>query len=992
MAAVLLDTTPVGRRTSEKAVMASLAVALILFMVGGWDVPSAWRTPRSAEPPTAVAGRSAPGDMAAQARDDGVDVGRVMDTVRHRMVAEPSGALVSGDERYRASFDADGFEMAPAGDGSGALRVSTTDVARGSTVVDVTAGPWRGDANVAERSLAPAITERVTATAGQVEWDVVLSSRPAGRGDLRIDARVTGASGTPARVDGGLVWTVGAQRVVMGELVVKDRTGAELHRATPVPAGAGVRLTVPSSVLADAAYPVTVDPTIGPERPVSEPVTAPGLADQNPGSVAFDGTNYLVVWTDGRAGSGFNENTDVYGARVSRAGVVLDTTGIPIATGRGTQANADVAYDGTNYLVTWDDGYFAPSDVHGTRVGRDGSLLGPSFPIATGDLAQTEAAVSYDGTNYLVAWVQGADLNQQSDVYGARVTRDGVVLDTAPFRVGGDGFERLLGVDVAFDGTNHLVVWGNHTGDRNDIFGARVSRTGTVLDPAGIAISPTPRYGFAPALAFDGANYLVVWSDSGEGGNEVYGARVSREGLVLDPDGIRISPEVGHQGTPAIAFDGTNYLVTFDDNRTDFIGISGARVGRSGVVRDPTGFLIASGYGHPAAIAFDGTNYLVVWAGFHKDYDVEAARVTRAGAVRDGVPIAVSTAANAQSAPTVSFDGTNYLVVWEDNRSGTSDVYAARVTRDGAMLDGAGIALATGPGEDRTPAVAFDGSNHLVVWQEQLGSTTSVLGALVSTGGAVVGGTLVFTRESQQVADPDVDFDGTNFLVVWEFDGIRGARVDRLGTNLDPFGIPIATGAPEAHRDPAVAFDGTNHLVVWESSDSIHGKRISRAGRVVDPVPLLFSDSFGVNRTPALAFDGTNYLVVWQEILTANRQNIVATRVSPAGGILDPNRIFLPPNPGNSSYPDVAFNGSFLVVWQDRRPRATGYDVYGARVRRDGTVVDAEAFPIGNHANDEFSPSVAPGSDGHWGVVSHHFVDEAPYRSHRVLLRDVAPK
>jgi hypothetical protein len=978
-----------------------MAAALVLLTVAGSDLSLRSRTGRSAAPaePGSV-GRT--GDAAARAREDGVDVAGVMESVSHRMVAGPAGVLVSEEAGYRATFDDQGFVLAPEA-ADGGLRITTTGVARGLAALDISPAAWRGDANVAERALTPDIAERVTATSGQVEWDVVLAERPAGAGDLRIDARVSGAASAPERTDDGLVWTVGGQRVVMGELVVEDRTGAELYRAMPSVDGADLSLTVPGRVLDDAAYPVVVDPVISPERPVSDPVTAPALGSQGNASVAFDGTNYLVVWTDGRADLGLVTETDVYGARVRRSGEVIDPTGIPIATGVDPQYAADVSYDGANHLVTFNQ--YGPSGrlgLHGIRLSRAGQVAGAAFPIATGELDVGGSKSSYDGTNHLVVWEQRADLNGPGQIYGARVSGAGVVLDPGGFHIAGSEEERVDAPRAAFDGTNHLVVWTSGTEGAQGIFGVRIGRDGTILDPVGIRISPASHAGSGrSSLAFDGTNHLVVWSASFETSSEVFGARVSRSGAVLDPEGIRISPEVGSQFNPNVAFDGTNHLVAFEDNREGVTQVSGARVGRNGVVRDPTSFPIANAYANVTDIGFDGTNHLVLWSALHQDNDVEAARVTPGGMVRDGVPIKVSTSANAQTTHDVAFDGTNYFVVWEDKRSGTSDIYGARVAPDGRVLDGTGIAISTGHGDQLTPTVAFDGTGFLVVWQDGRYQDINVYAAVVRGDGTVVGPFGIATTDSERPVRPDVAFDGTNYLVVWETgrqwadplnSTIHGARVRPDGSPLDAF--VIASDTYGWLTDPAVAFDGTNFLVVWTAADLIVGARVDPAGQVMDATPLRLSDAgFGSNGSPALAYDGTNYLVVWQERLTANRQQTIFARVSPAGEVLDPYRVALPPDPGNSGEPQVSFNGTFLVVWEDRRPRSTGrIDVYGARVRSDGTLVDAEAFAVASHAHDEIGPAVVAGPGDHWGVVYNRFSDEPSHRSQRVFLREVAPK
>ena len=72
---------------------------------------------------------------------------------------------------------------------------------------------------------------------------------------------------------------------------------------------------------------------VGPERPVSDPVYVDAAPWQADAQVAFDGTNYLVVWMDYRGYELDADYADVYAARVTPEGTDLDPNGIPIAVG-----------------------------------------------------------------------------------------------------------------------------------------------------------------------------------------------------------------------------------------------------------------------------------------------------------------------------------------------------------------------------------------------------------------------------------------------------------------------------------------------------------------------------------------------------------------------------------------------------------------------------------------------------------------------------------
>ncbi len=287
-------------------------------------------------------------------------------------------------------------------------------------------------------------------------------------------------------------------------------------------------------------------------------VIASSANSQSDPAVAFNGAHYLVVW-----------RRNVYGNPTM--GQLVGTDGsligfeVNISGSSGNMDSPDVASDGTDFLVIWDDNS-ASGGIYGQRVsGTDGSLIGVSFLISPASGSQSFPSIGFGGTRYLVVWSNSPEPNTETDMYGALVSTSGsvsgpIAISTAPSNQG-----TWMAPGVSFDGENYLVVWEDYRDSGPHIYGARVSGgTGVLIDgppdTGGIAIFPdagstTPH---GPQVAFDGANWLVAW-----GGSKIRGTRVSSSGTVVDPDGIDLYVTPINQFQPALASDGTNYLVTW---------------------------------------------------------------------------------------------------------------------------------------------------------------------------------------------------------------------------------------------------------------------------------------------------------------------------------------------------------------------------------------------------------------------------------------------
>jgi len=715
-------------------------------------------------------------------------------------------------------------------------------------------------------------------------------------------------------------------------------------------------------------------------------VTSPVVSILVMSDIAFDGTNYFVVWLDNRYDLPY---FSIFGARINRDGIVIDTGGIPISTICSIKYFPAVTYGGSYFLVVWHDDRNVSTDfdIYGARVTSDGIVLDPQgIPICTQSAPQFDPNAAFDGNNFFVVWTDARLGN--GDLYGTRLSPSGTVLDpqgipisTAP-RMQGD-------VEIAFDGSNYLITWDD---ERNfptndfDVYGARVTPGGTVLDTSGIPICTVSGGQGPSAIAYDGTNYLVIWNDARvhSDSSDIYGARLNPQGIVLDTNGFFIgNADNWVSWFISVAFDGTNYLAVWQDySDTTGFDIYGARVNPSGVVVDTIKIPIARRIGSEDSpcVAFDGMNYLVAWYGAADSIPFAAIfyrRISPAGAMLDSSEKILSIQASSQDYPAAAWGGSSYFVVWDDERGNSfenlimKDLYGIRVSPTGAILDSQSILIASGNYYQIFPAIAFDGTNYLVTYDSGALGIYDIYGVRINQSGVILDTVKIpicvnyFTQRYSTLA-----FDGANYLSLWQderngssnFD-IYGARISPAGTVLDTIPLEICT-APTNQQYPKVTYGTTNYFAVWQDSRNgsinIYGTRINTVGIVLDTSGIIISATGYNQNYPALAFDGLNYLVVWQDDL-GGPFDICGARVSQTGTILDTNAIIICAAPGNQESPTVAFDGTnYVVMWQDSRFGNYQENLYGAKVSPAGTVIDS--FVVASQPGRQILPALTRGN------------------------------
>ena len=364
--------------------------------------------------------------------------------------------------------------------------------------------------------------------------------------------------------------------------------------------------------------------------------------------------------------------------------------------------------------------------------------------------------------------------------------------------------EREFTASLAFDGTNFLVgLQGN---------GAAASHVGAQLvSPNGNRVGSlitTGHLGGVPLVAFDGTNYLIIWQDCGiPCNNELYGMFISPAGTAVGSPFL-ISSTI--DDIAGLAFGGTTYLAVYYEEEARVVSfarrVRGRLIAPNGTVGGE--LAISSGYGNHGknSIAFDGSNFLVVWVDDITDSPVMGRFVSTSGTL--GTEITVNSSAFASDdLVSVAFDGTNYLVAWADQVGGSGgdwDLFGQLIDVGGSKV-GSVIDVSTAQGTQRMPCLAFGENTYLITWTD--------------------------TRND---ANGDFVCDGGEGSCI----DIRGRAFTRSGS---PEGPEVKINAePGNQLVSPVVYGGSRFLVAWTDGDWIDGLVGDVFGAFIPPSLLFF--------------------------------------------------------------------------------------------------------------------------------------------------------
>jgi hypothetical protein len=644
-------------------------------------------------------------------------------------------------------------------------------------------------------------------------------------------------------------------------------------------------------------------------------------------TLRWNGSKFGLMWIESIRGAGGEfVNGNRFALLDASGAVIRKDVRIPTPDGEVALSSSELLWDG----AAW--GFFESHmtsdgllDIFFYRLAEDGELLAGPVRVTSHADYDFLPNIAWNGSEYGMSWLRSRD--DQSTILFQRVSASGVLVGSPTTLASGPALN-LDTPDVVAVPSGWTVVWSESPdGEQQPMMLRRLDAAGAPLGPATRISDDFDLNGFTPADQQPAVDLEYELFALPAGGYAVFVRTISNNGrqdvglLRADAAGNRvgarviISPADGFiSGTARAAFDGTNFLVGFNEGRLGTQEIADVLVSQSGAtVAGPTDLTSGHSPGNSFGIVTSSQQQLApVGGGFAALWNEPIPGDTQLYAkLFDGngnlaaTRFPLSTRPVRQRAATVGV-GSTFAVAWRD---ATNNIAFCRYDASGNPLQSETTPLVGGVG-GQALLLGFDGENYAIVWNA--GSRLNF--QRVAPNGTALGirGTLppLLTNAQMQMA-----WTGSGWAIVFVSNGdIHYTLVDAAGAVIVP-AIRVSF-TPDVNKESiAIAWNGDALGIAYTSRDAtdppdaVSNFTVVGLDGIKQFPETVISDGRFDTSVQGLSWTGTRFTLTY---LAAEPGVLRRVELTPAGAVFGPATLLT--NRGAAS--SVLWNGAtFGVLW-----------------------------------------------------------------------------
>jgi hypothetical protein len=656
----------------------------------------------------------------------------------------------------------------------------------------------------------------------------------------------------------------------------------------------------------------------------------------------------IIAWFDYRSGKG----EDIYAQRLDPKGnLEWSKNSIAVCVADGTQWYPEIISDGASgAIIAWTDFRSGKgSDIYAQHLDINGNIVWQpdGLPVCFAQDNQAYPKIASDGSGgAIIAWEDSRSEN--SDIYAQKVTFSGKPLwelNGILVYESGKNEERPAIAKTTDGGA--IVCWISRQGDSSELHSQRLGPKGELLwGKTGNSVAKTTgTQDHYKMIDSNDGGAIIVWEDTREGPRNIYAQKIFENGVSLwGLDGMPICP------------------VSADCDLPDLSETS------------------------------NGTTMIVWQDGRMGDLDIYAQSISSDGGIRwekEGKVINSSLGSVAQQNPRVAYcTEKSHIVVWEDGRFGSTNIYAQRIDDSGGLLwQAEGVAISNAGGaKDNEELISSDDGSVIVAWEDHRNKKfINIYAQKISKDGRslwAASGVAASRSQSNKGGLKLVSDGAGGAIIVWE--EIRGAtltdvycqRINSGGTALwAENGVAICNSQSD-QTGPCIATDGAGGaMIAWVDSRSglfnkdIYAQRITSAGIAAwkangEEVCTAPDDQ----KSPAITEDDKGGAIITWTDKGGGGYDIYAQIMDAQGKpALVADGVPVCKAPGTQKDPVISGDGAggAIIAWVDFRN--ANWDIFAQRLNAKGEILWGEAgLPVCKAPLTQFAPQILTGS---WGAI-----------------------